>query len=158
MLLLQQLTEICHLLKLLAQGNPYTKTLPKTFRPIAVTLTATDAALTGFDSDALTNEKYPFELHMVDVIDTSATSNWRLKLSDRATDWAILGAPGHISTNAIRGLNQSGGTEKTGEPTGLGQFLGYRIGATGGFMAEARSVGTATVAELTLKGIWIVEP
>ena len=152
--MVRDLVQACRLLYLLSVGRSWQRELPRTMTTAAITLTATNNAVSNFRSEDLQNEQYPFMLRQVHVEDTTSESDWALRLRDKATGYTIYN---WVHTRLLRGL-YSGGTEKAGQPTKVAIMsgAGYPIGPDGGFSAAARSTGTATVTELTLKGVWVM--
>ena len=155
----KDLIQLCRLLYLLSIGRSWLREIPIVMTSQAITLTATDNVVTSFRSEDLTNSQYPFVLRQVHVEDTTSESDWALRLKDKATGYTIFN---WVHTRLLRGL-YSGGTEKAGQPTPNallggkgGGAMGYPIGPDGGFVAAARSTGTATVTELSLKGVWVI--
>lgn len=140
------------------QEKVATKYVPKTYTSDALLLGSAGSVST-FDATSLTNSRYPFVLRMVGMYDTSSPSNWGLRLIDRSTGYALYGGDTFTSTQSFFAKNTPAGTVKAGEPTGLGviEGFGYIIGPDGGFTAQAKSVGGATVTYLTLQGLWIME-
>jgi hypothetical protein len=124
-------------------------------RAAAITLTASANTQTSFVSEDLQNSQYPFVLRQVHVEDTTSESDWALRLTDKATGYQIFN---FVHSRLLRGL-YSGGTEKAGQPTPVSRMsgMGYAIGPDGGFVATARSTGTATVTELALQGVWVIQ-
>lgn len=155
----KDLRALVALMTLFARNKAVTRYMPKTYTTPALTLSASANVVSSFDSNALQNSTYPFALQQIDTLDTTSESNWRLRLIDKSTDWALFGSTaGYLSTRSLR-CATDGGTGKTGEPTGLGILsgIGHVVGQDGGFTAYALSIGTASVTELTLSGIWILE-
>ena len=144
------LSEALRLLQATVHGNPYPRTLPKIFNnETDLTLSTTD----GADSDFLSNDfkndgKYPFQLEWIVPHNISSASNWRLAVSDGKTRETIFGAPNAIRFNQIVDANR--------QPTPIANVR-HVIPPDGGFLQKAASIGTATVVQLVLKGIWIVE-
>jgi hypothetical protein len=149
-LLATALAEALRLLQAAVHGNPYPRTLPKVFTNLTdLTLSATD----GQDSDFLTSDykndgKYPFQLEWIVPHNVSSGSNWLLQVADGKTRETIFGAPNPIRFNQIIDANR--------QPTPIASMV-HVIPPDGGFLPKATSVGTATVVQLALKGLWIVE-
>ena len=144
------LGEALRLLQATVHGNPYPRILPKIFNnETDLTLSGTDGQDSDFLSPDYKNDgKYPFQLEWVIPHNVSSASNWRLAVTDGKTRETIFGAPNPIRFNQIIDANR--------QPTPIARCR-HVIPPDGGFLPKATSVGTATVVQLALSGLWIVE-